>query len=143
MKTCVPFLLLLFGAFAVPAQENKVVSFESFEGVELSVRNVTSQHGYSGVDEKILCRAGNLAAIAIVKTIPDGQLVSAPTMKDVLMILDMAFACPDRCISYPKNRRPQVTMLLLEHLRSRASSRMRKEIDQTREFIKRQTKGVE
>jgi len=141
-RTQLPLFVILLGTIATSAQDAKPVTFESFAAVKVSVLTITSQHGYSGVDEKILNRAGDLAAIAIVKNIPESELASTATMKWVLWILREAIACPSRCIEDSDNRHPQVTMLLLEHLRNRTSGSTQSEVDETTDFIRQQTPEV-
>lgn len=138
-----PLVAVLFSVPAASAQDNKPSDFESYAAVKDTVRRVTMQHGYTGWDDKILSRAGDLAAIAIAKSIPESELTSAPTMKDVLWILHTAFACPSRCIADSANRRPEVAMLFLEHLRNRTVGSMQSDVDETRDYIKQQTRDVE
>jgi hypothetical protein len=141
-STQLPLFVILLGTIATSAQDSKPVTFESFAAVKVSVLRITSQHGYSGFDQKILSRAGDLTSIAIVKNIPESELASTATMKEVLLILHIAFACSSRCIADFDNRHPQVIMLLLEHLRNRTSGSTQSEVDETTDFIREQTRDV-
>jgi hypothetical protein len=136
-------LLVILGAIAVSGEDCKPDDFESFAQLKESVSRVTSQHMYTGWDEKAFNRSGDVAAIAIVKSIPESDLTSPTTMKEVLGILHSAFACPSRCIAARSNRQPRVTMLLLEHLHNLTTGTMQSEINETRDFILRQTRSVE
>jgi hypothetical protein len=138
-----PLLAILLAAISVSGQDSKPNEFESFPQVKESVRRITSQHIRTGWDEKAFNRSGDMVAIVIVKTIPESELTSPTTMKEVLGILHGAFACPSRCIAALGNQQPNVTMLLLEHLHSRTSGPLQSEIDETRDFIVQQTRIAE
>ena len=130
--------VILLGAIAASGQDCKP---DDFEFLKVSVLRITSQHIITGWDAKAFNRAGDLAAIAIVKSIPDNQLMSPTTTQEVLGILHSAFTCPARCISSLSNRQPDVAMLLLEHLHNRASKSLQSEIEETRGYIAEQTTG--
>lgn len=142
MRTAhLPLVAILLGAVVVLGQDSKPGEYELSE-LKNSVHRVSTQHVYTGWDEKAFNRSGDLVAVAIVKTIPESELTSPTTLKEILGILHSAFACPSRCIAAPDNRQPNVTMLLLEHLRTRSSGQMQAEIDQTKDFISLQTKDT-
>jgi hypothetical protein len=142
MKTAhLPVVAILLAAVVVFGQDSKPGEYELSQ-LKDSVHRITTQHIYSGWDEKAFNRSGDLVAVAIVKTIPEAELTSATTVKEILGILHSAFACPSRCITAPDNRQPNVTMLLLEHLRTRSSGPVQAEIDQTKDFINQQTKDT-
>ena len=61
------------------------------------------------------------------------------TTKDVLVILWAAFGCPQHCVKNVDNRRPRVTLLLLEHLRQISGGKMDADIDRTKKLILEQT----
>ena len=142
MKTAhLPVVAILLAAVVVFGQDSKPSEYELSQ-LKDSVHRITTQHIYSGWDEKGFNRSGDLVAVAIVKTIPESELTSPTTVKEILRFLHSAFACPSRCIAAPDNRQPNVTMLLLEHLRSRSSVPVQAEIDQTKDFISLQTKDT-
>jgi hypothetical protein len=142
MKTAnLPVLAILLAAVVVFGQDSKPGEYELSQ-LKDSVHRITTQHMYFGWDEKAFNRSGDLVAVAIVKTIPESELTSPTTVKEILGILHSAFACPSRCIAAPDNRQPNVTMLLLEHLRTRSSGPVQAEIDQTKDFISQQTKDT-
>lgn len=143
MKTVhLPVVAILLGAIVVSGQDSNPDEFESFSQLKESVHRITTQHIYTGWDAKAFNRSGDMVAVAIVKAIPESELTSPATVKEILGILHSAFACPSRCIAAPDNRQPNVTMLLLEHLRTRASGPIQAEIDQTTDFISLQTKDT-
>ena len=135
-------LTLLLGAIVVSGQDSIKPCEYEFSQLKDAVHRVTSQHIYTGSDVKAFNRSGDMVAVAIVKTIPESELTSPTMVKDTLTILREAFACPSRCIAVQNNRQPNVTMLLLEHLRMGASGPIQTEIDQIKDFISQQTKDV-
>jgi hypothetical protein len=137
------FLVFLFGAIAVSGQDSKPDDFVMFDRVKDAVRRTILESTETGWDLKILGRSGDLVAIAIVKTIPESELLSPSKLKWVLGVLREAFGCPSRCVESPGNRQPSVTLLLLEHLRNHAMAKSQSEIDKTTEFIVQQTRSVE
>jgi len=142
MKTThLSVVAILLAAVVVFAQGSKPGEYELSQ-LKDSVHRITTQHIYTGWDEKAFNRSGDLVDVAIVKTIPESELTSPTTVKEILGILHSAFACPSRCIAAPDNRQPNVTMLLLEHLRTRSSGPVQAEIDQTKDFISLQTKDT-
>ena len=142
MKTAhLSVVAILLATVVVFAQGSKPGEYELSQ-LKDSVHRITTQHIRTGWDEKAFNRSGDLVAVAIVKTIPESELTSPTTVKEILGILHSAFACPSRCIAAPDNRQPNVTMLLLEHLRARSTGPVQAEIDQTKDFISLQTKDT-
>ncbi len=137
-----PFLLVFLVAIPMSGQDSKPSDFALFDNVKETVeRNI--MHGiYVGWDFKLLPRSGDLVAITIAKTIPESDLLSPPKTKLVLDLLHNSFDCL-RCIESPGNRQPNVTMLLLEHLRNHASATLQLDIDKARQFIVQQTYSVQ
>ena len=140
MKTAhvlLPVILLV--ALVASAQDCKPDDFSSFAEVKDAVRRFTTEHIYTGWDDKAFGRSGDMAAVAIVRVIPDSEMTSPDTLKEVLSILRLAFSCPSRCVTACSDRRPRVTLLLLEHLRNSTSGKMQSEIDETKKFISQQS----
>jgi len=94
---------------------------------------------YSGWDEKIFNRSGDLAAVAVLKMLDDGEMTSTESVKWVLMVVREAFACPQKCVQVADDRRPRVSLLLLEHLNEINRRKMRSDIEEVKEFILQQT----
>ena len=107
----------------------------SFDDVKAAVRRVTSSRIYSGWDEKTFNRSGDLVAVAVLKTLDDGDMVTSEHAKDVLLILRSAFACPHRCVQVTDDRRPRITLLLLEHLNEITRGQMQADIKEVKEFV--------
>ena len=74
-----------------------------------------------------------------MKTVPDAQMTSPNTVREILLILREAWACP-RCARSPDDQQPNVTALLLEHLQGNTSGPIQSEIAKTRTFILEQTR---
>ena len=66
-------------------------------------------------------------------------MTSPVTMREILLILRDAWACP-RCAKSPDDQKPNVTALLLEHLQGNTSGPIQSEIVQTKTFILEQTR---
>ena len=142
MRPCSVSVCLLFLAIASPAQdwqECKPKGDYSFNELKAAVRRVTSSGMYSGWDEKIFNRSCDLAAVAVLKMLDDGEMTSAESVKWVLMVVREAFACPQKCVQVADDRRPRVSLLLLEHLNEINRRKMRSDIEEVKEFILQQT----
>jgi len=137
------FLAFIFGAIALSGQDSKPDDFASFGRVKDAVSRTILESTWTGWDTKTLNRSGDLVAIAIVRTIPESELLSPIKMKGILAVLHEAFGCPSRCVDSPSNRQPSVTMLLLEHLRNHAMATSQSEIDKTIDFVVQQTRSAE
>ena len=113
------FVCIAFLSLATPAldwQSCKPEGDSSFNDVKAAVRRVTSSQVYSGWDDKMFSRSGDLVAVAVLKTLDDSEMASPEYASSVLVIVRMAFGCPQRCVKVTDDRRPGMTLLLLEHL---------------------------
>jgi hypothetical protein len=113
----------------------------SFAELRSCVRSAMTLQGYSGWDEKAFSRAGDLTAVAILQTLNDAEMKSPEGMKEVLLILQLAFQCPHHCVLAIGDQQPRVTLLLLEHLQHTSSRRMRPKIEETKRFVLREADG--
>jgi hypothetical protein len=109
----------------------------SFNDVKAAVHRVTSSRMYSGWDEKTFNRSGDLVAVAVLKTLEDSEMSSPGSVKFVLLIVRMAFECP-QCVKVADDRRPRMTMLLLEHLNEITGGKMQTDIEEVKHFILQQ-----
>jgi hypothetical protein len=66
-------------------------------------------------------------------------MVSSEHVKDVLRILRIAFACPHRCVKVADDRRPRMTLLLLEHLNEITRGKMQADIEEAKQFVLQQS----
>jgi hypothetical protein len=112
------FLLLVTSillAGTALAEECSNEDFASFCETKAAVQRLLSYPAYTGWDEKVLNRAGDMAAIAVMKSISLEDLNSPEKARQVLLILQLAFAAP-QLIGANSNRKPTAAMLLLDHL---------------------------
>jgi len=76
-------------------------------GAEKIVRSVTQKH---------LSRLGDRASIALLKILDETELTDPQTIRAFLPLIEVAFAEP-RFISLEVDKKPSITLLLLNHLR--------------------------
>ena len=141
MRAYCLFACLVFLALASPAQdwqECKPKGDYSFNDVKAAVRRVTSSGMYSGWDEKTFNRSGDLVAVAVLKTLDDTEMASPESAKWVLLVVRDSFACPQYCVKVTDDRRPRITLLLLEHLNDITRGKMQADIEEVKQFILQQ-----
>jgi hypothetical protein len=137
------YCLLMFvflGSLAAAAQDwqaDKLEGDYSFSDVKAAVHRVTSSRMYSGWDEKTFSRSGDLVAVAVLKALDDSEMASPESVKFVLLIVRMAFECP-QCVKVTDDRRPRMTLLLLEHLNEITGGKMQSDIEEVKHFILQQ-----
>ena|ERR1700751_105744 len=131
-------LMFVFLGSLAPAQDWQACKPHgdySLNDVKAAVRQVTSSQGYSGWDIKAFNRSGDLVAVAVLKTLDDSDMASPEHAASVLLILRMAFECLQRCVKVTEDRRPRMTLLLLEHLNEVTGGRMKPEIEEAKLYI--------
>jgi len=134
-------MFVLLGSLAAAAQDWQACKPEgdySFNDVKAAVHRVTSSQMYSGWDEKTFNRSGDLVAVAVLKTLDDCEMASPEGVKFVLLIVQMAFECPQSCIKVTDDRRPRMTLLLLQHLNEITGGTMQTDIEEVKQFILQQ-----
>jgi hypothetical protein len=109
----------------------------SFNDVKAAVHRVTSSRMCSGWDEKTFNRSGDLVVVAVSKTLEDCEMSSPGNVKSVLLIVRMAFDCP-QCVKVTDDRRPRMTLLFLEHLNEIGGGKMQTDIEEVKHFILQQ-----
>ena len=137
-------MFVLLGVLAAPAQDWQACKPEgdySFNDVKAAVHTVTSFRMYSGWDEKTLNRSGDLAAVAVLKTLDDSEMASPESVEFVLLIVRMAFECP-QCVKVTDDRRPRMSLVLLEHLNEITRGKMQAEIEELKQYILQQARKV-
>ena len=99
-----------------------------------------ASHVYSGTssDEKVLNRAGDMAALAVIRSLSIEDLSSPEKARQTLLILNLAFAAP-QLIAANTNRRPTAAMLLLDHLSNTDYRQHVNEIENTRNEVQHNT----
>jgi hypothetical protein len=141
MRSPCLFMFVVFWALIAPAQDWQACKPEgdySFNDVKAAIHRVTSSGIYSGWDEKTFARSGDLVAVAVLKTLDDSELASPESAKWVLLIIRWAFACPHRCVKVTDDRRPRMTLLLLEHLNEITRGKMQADIEEAKQFVLQQ-----
>jgi hypothetical protein len=134
-------IFMFFGTLTGPAQDWQACKPEgdySFNDLKSAVHRVTSSRMYSGWDQKIFNRSGDLVAVAVLKTLDDTEMASSEPAKEVLMMLRSAFECPRRCVKVTDDRCPRMTLLLLEHLNEITRGQMQADIEEAKQFVLRQ-----
>ncbi len=129
------FILMTYTAFA---QECSNDDFVSFCETKTAVFRLLSYPAYTGSDEKVLNRAGDMAALAVIRSVSMEDLNSPEKARQILLILNMAFAAP-QLIAADSNRRPTAAMLLLDHLNNTNYKQHVNEIENTRNEIQHNT----
>ncbi|MGP0017961.1 MAG: hypothetical protein ACLPHP_05290 [Candidatus Sulfotelmatobacter sp.] len=115
----------------------------TFQQVKDSVHRVTTMHGYSGWDEKSFNRFGDMVSVAILQSFNDVEMTVPQTQRDVILIIRFAFACPSTCIVVPDDRKPRVTLLLLEQLHNHTRGPDQLAVDDTKGFVLKQVHSAE
>lgn len=64
-------------------------------------------------------------------------MVSPKSFQSVLLIVRMAFECP-QCVNVTDDRRPRVALLLLEHLTETTGKKMQRDIEEVKHSILQQ-----
>lgn len=141
------YCLLVWGflALTVAAQDWQTCKPEgdySFSDVKAAVHRMTSSGMWSGWDTKTFNRSGDLAAVAVLKTLDDTEMASKNQAKEVLVILREAFACPQYCVKVTDDRRPRMTLLLLEHLNQITRGKMKADIEEVKQYVLQQARKV-
>ena len=134
-------MFVFLGTLTAPAQDWQACAPDgdySFNDLKSAVHRVTSSGMYSGWDEKVFNRSGDLVAVAVLKTLDDTEMASSECARQVLMMLRSAFECPQRCIKVTDDRRPRVTLLLLEHLSEITRGQMQADIEKAKQFVLQQ-----
>jgi hypothetical protein len=133
-------MFVFLWTLTAPAQDWQACKPEgdySFNDVKAAVHRVTSSGMYSGWDEKTFGRSGDLVAVAVLKTLDDSEMASPESAKWVLLIARFAFACP-HCVKVTDDRRPRMTLLLLEHLSEITGGKVQADIEEVRQFVLQQ-----
>ena len=107
----------------------------SFQQLKNSVHSVTTMHGYSGWDQKAFSRFGDMTSVAILQSLSYEEMTSPETLKDVLLIIHLAFDCPSGCAVVKDDRKPRVTLLLLDQLHNLTRGASQLAVDKMKEFV--------
>src|SRR5579862_1178842 len=131
MKRCVlPITVMLLSCVAF-AQDCSQDESAAFQNTKAAVSALLSYPGYSGSEEKVLNRAGDSAAIAVIRTVSFEDTISPKRAEQILLILKLAFAAP-QLIAASNDRRPTAAMLLVDHLKHSPYGQGNNEVENTR-----------
>jgi hypothetical protein len=120
-------------------QECSNDDFNSMCAIQAAVIRLLSYPAYTGSDEKILNRAGDMAALAVMRSLSMEDLNSPEKQRQTLLILKLAFDAP-QLIAANSDRRPTASMLLLSHLsKTNYGREYVAEIENTRNEIEHNT----
>jgi hypothetical protein len=108
-------LALAMSSVGASAQDCTQRDFGAFDEVKAAVYRLLSFPAYTSVDEKILNRSGDLAAVAVTKSVSAQEMNSSEKARQILLILHMAFEAP-QIISSSCGRTPTAALLLLDEL---------------------------
>ncbi len=93
----------------------------------------------TGFSEKQMERLGDRTAIAILKIYSSHDLEEPPTIKKILPVIRASFAYPE-LILLPEDRKPDVTLLLLRHLKEVIhSADLKQEVAAVADFVEQKT----
>jgi hypothetical protein len=137
-------VFVLLGSVTASAQDWQACKPEgdySFNDVKAAVHRVMSSRMYTGWDEKTFNRSGDLVAVAVLKTLDDSEMASRESAKWVLQVIRAAFACPQYCVKVTDDRRPRMTLLLLEHLNEITGGNVQTDIEEAKRFILQQAQA--
>jgi len=110
----VAFVLLSLNVLAW-AQGSSQDECGAFREVQAAVSRLLSHPGYTESDEHILNRAGDMAAVAILRSVSVKDFNSFERTEPILLALNIAFAAP-QLIAAESDRRPTAALLLLDYL---------------------------
>ncbi len=138
MKGMLLVIICVFVICPAFAQERANDDFGSYRETEAAIFRVLSYPSYSVADEKTLNRAGDMAALAVIRNLSVEDLNSPEKARQVLLILNLAFAKPQLIV--PKAElRPTAAMFLLDYLGKSYSPRHPNEVENTRIEIQHNT----
>ena len=135
MRHCKPFIFVAFYTFSAFAATCKPDDFSSLDNLKETVQRVIDAGITTGWDDKLLSRSGDMAALALVKVLPDAELTTPDKIARVLDVIHLSFSCLDRCVESCSNRQPRLTLLLLDHLHEHSTGRLRARVEETRKFV--------
>jgi len=88
---------------------------DSFQMIQSAVLRVLQYPSYTAADEKTLNHAGDMAALAVIRSVSIEEMKSPEKERQILLILSLAFEAP-QMIANDIDRRPTAALLLLADL---------------------------
>jgi len=120
-------------SIAAVGQDCTSKDFAEFSEVQSTVVRLLSSPGYTGFDEKTLNRSGDLAAVAIMRNVSIEAMDTPQNMRQILLILRLAFETPNLITEC--NRNPTAAVMLLDRLQS-SKNVSQNELDNTGFLVK-------
>jgi hypothetical protein len=110
-------LTIAFAMISVTAlaQDCSRDDFTTLSDVKGAVSRLLSFPGYTVGDESILNRSGDLAAVALMRSVSVQEMTLPERRRQILLILHLAFEAPQLIVE-SSNRTPTAAMLLLDKL---------------------------
>jgi hypothetical protein len=142
MRHCKPFIFVAFCTCSVFEATCKPDDFSPLDNLKETVHRVVEAGTITGSDDKLLSRSGDMAALAVVKALPDAELTTPDNIARVLDVVHLSFSCLDRCVESCSDRQPRLTLLLLDHLHQHSTGRLRARVEDTRKFVLRESYRV-
>ena len=140
MRARVLSLTVLALSVAALGQDCTSKDFAAFSDVQITVLRLLSSPGYTSIDEKTLNEAGDLAAVAIMRTVSIEVMGTPQNRRQILLILRFAFEAPNLIAGC--NRKPTATLLLIDHLQASENGLQDNELNSTRFLVEHNsTKG--
>jgi hypothetical protein len=115
----------------------------SFQQLKDSVRSVTKMHVYSGWNQKDFSRFGDITSVALLQSLSYDEMTAPQTLRDVLFIIRRAFGCPGGCAVVADDRKPRVTLLLLDQLHKLTRGPDQLAVDEMKNFVIQQVHSTE
>jgi hypothetical protein len=96
----------------------------------------------TGFSEKQVNRLGDRVSIALIKILNEQDMRNPQKIREILPLIRTAFLAP-QIIAAPEDKKPAVTLLLLNYLETNVQDGLlKKEIVDLADFIKEKTAGV-
>jgi hypothetical protein len=138
MRTLISMLCFAIPLLALPSHGQEEQDPYSIATVRFEIRMRSGEGGVRhSFSQRQLVRLGDGISIALTKILDEQQMLDPETLGAILPMIREAFSQPE-LIVIKANRQPQITLLLLDHIRQKASeARVRDQIDGTIAFVKK------
>jgi hypothetical protein len=145
MKSLLMVLVLLGSLLTVSGPSHDAVQIDTDTTDDAySIRLVENLLRYpsqlgSGFGEKQLARLGDRVSIALLKILGEDELAKPERIRTLIPLVRAAFLEP-KLISLAEDRKPNVTVFLLKHLKQEAKDpQLKKEVSDLTDYVKQKT----
>ncbi len=129
---CFAIPLMALPSHAQEDQDPYSIAIVRFE-IRMRSGEPSARHGFS---QRQLGRLGDGIAVALIKILDEQQMLDPGTLGAILPMIREAFSQPE-LITIKANKQPQITLLLLEHIRQKVGDRrIYDQINETTTFVK-------